>query len=77
MDGRMCVTGYRRNHQFYEWAEAGYTSSKNAIKMGYNNGLAEGSVNKLKVVKRIMYVRNSFELLKAKLLQLELKRKVN
>ena len=28
MDGRMCVTGYRRNHQFYEWAEAGYTSSK-------------------------------------------------
>ena len=50
---------------------------KNAIKMGYNNGLAEGSVNKLKVVKRIMYVRNSFELLKAKLLQLELKRKVN
>ena len=50
---------------------------KNAIKMGYNNGLAEGSVNKLKVVKRIMYVRNSFELLKAKLLRLELKRKVN
>ena len=36
--------------------------------MQYNNGLAEGSVNKLKVIKRIMYGRNSFELLKAKVL---------
>lgn len=50
---------------------------KNAITLNYNNGLAEGSVNKLKVVKRIMYGRNSFELLKGKLLRLELKRKIN
>lgn len=50
---------------------------KKAIELDYNNGLAEGSVNKLKVVKRIMYGRNSFELLKAKLLRLELKRKIN
>ena len=50
---------------------------KNAIQFDYNNGLAEGSVNKLKVVKRIMYGRNSFELLKSKLLRLELKRKIN
>lgn len=50
---------------------------KNAIRLDYNNGLAEGSVNKLKVVKRIMYGRNSFELLKGKLLRLELKRKIN
>jgi transposase len=42
--------------------------------MDYNNGLAEGSVNKLKVVKRIMFGRNSFKLLKSKLLRLELKR---
>lgn len=41
---------------------------KNGISMQYNNGLAEGSVNKLKVIKRIMYGRNSFELLKAKVL---------
>ncbi|RAZ95180.1 hypothetical protein DK853_31310, partial [Klebsiella oxytoca] len=32
----------------------------------YNNGLAEGSVNKIKVIKRIMYGRNSFDLLKAR-----------
>ena len=50
---------------------------KNAIRLDYNNGLAEGSVNKLKVVKRIMYGRNSFELLKGKLLRLELRRKIN
>lgn len=41
---------------------------KNGIAMQYNNGLAEGSVNKLKVIKRIMYGINSFELLKAKVL---------
>lgn len=41
---------------------------KNGIAMQYNNGLAEGSVNKLKVIKRIMYGRNSYELLKAKVL---------
>ena len=50
---------------------------KNAIQFEFNNGLAEGSVNKLKVVKRIMYGRNSFDLLKSKLLRLEMKRKIN
>ena len=41
---------------------------KNGIKLKYNNGLAEGSVNKIKVIKRIMYGRNSFDLLKVKVL---------
>ncbi len=50
---------------------------KNAIKYEYSNGLAEGSVNKLKLIKRIMYGRNSYKLLKSKLLWLELKRKIN
>lgn len=49
-------------------------SLKNAIKYKYNNVLAEGSVNKIKLTKRIMYGRNSFELLKAKLLLNESKR---
>ncbi len=44
---------------------------RNSIIYSYSNGLAEGSINKLKVVKRIMYGRNSFELLKSKLLLLE------
>jgi len=50
---------------------------KNAIELEYSNGLAEGSVNKLKVVKRIMYGRNSFGLLKSKILRLELRKKIN
>ena len=37
---------------------------KNAIRFEYNNGLAEGSINKIKLYKRIMYGRNSFELLR-------------
>jgi len=44
---------------------------KNAIRYEYNNGLAEGSVNKIKVIKRIMYGRCSFRLLRNKILQRE------
>ncbi|MBE1556321.1 transposase [Filibacter limicola] len=44
---------------------------ENACTPPYNNGLTEGSVNKLKTIKRIMYGRNSFELLRNKLLLLE------
>lgn len=44
------------------------TAVKNGINYKYNNGLAEGSVNKIKLTKRIMYGRNSFLLLKTKLL---------
>jgi transposase len=44
---------------------------KNAIIYDYNNGLAEGKVNKIKVTKRIMYGRCGFKLLKEKSLRLE------
>ena len=50
---------------------------KNAIHYKYNNDLAEGSVNKIKLTKRIMYGRNSFQLLKAKLLLNEYYYKIN
>jgi len=50
---------------------------KNAIRYDFNNGLAEGSVNKLKVIKRIMYGRCNFYLLKNKVLGLESKRHFN
>lgn len=50
---------------------------KNAIIYDYNNGLAEGSVNKLKVIKRIMYGRSNFEMLRRKVLFLENNRKIN
>ncbi len=41
---------------------------KNAASHDYNNGLAEGSVNKLKLAKRKMYGRCSFETLRKKVL---------
>lgn len=50
---------------------------QNAIIYEYNNGLAEGSVNKLKVIKRIMYGRNSFDMLRKKVLWLEKRRQIN
>ena len=40
----------------------------NSMKFEYSNGLLEGSVNKLKAVKRSMYGRASYLLLRAKLL---------
>lgn len=57
---------------FVEGVSKDLTAVKNGIIHAYNNGLAEGSVNKIKVIKRIMYGRNSFELLKAKVLFHEL-----
>lgn len=41
---------------------------KNTIRTKYNNGLAEGSVNKIKLIKRTMYGRNDFDLLRSKVL---------
>ena len=41
---------------------------RNAIIYKYSNGLAEGTVNKIKVIKRIMYGRCGFDTLKRKVL---------
>lgn len=43
----------------------------NSIKYEYSNGVVEASVNKIKLIKRIMNGRCSFELLKSKTLLLE------
>lgn len=50
---------------------------KNAIIYEYNNGLAEGSINKVKLYKRIMYGRCSFETLRCKTLMLENEKYIN
>jgi len=50
---------------------------KNAVALDYSNGLAEGSVNKIKVIKRIMYGRCSFTLLRNKTLIRERMRLIN
>lgn len=55
-------------NSFLNGIERDLDAVKNGIKYDYNNGLAEGSVNKIKVIKRIMYGRCSFDLLKQKVL---------
>jgi transposase len=54
-----------------------FDAVRNSIKYEYNNGLAEGSVNKLKVIKRIMYGRCNFENLRIRTLQLGKIRSIN
>jgi transposase len=61
-------------NSFINGITADLDAVKNAIQYEYNNGLAEGSVNKLKVIKRIMYGRCSFELLRSKVLMREANR---
>lgn len=64
----------REVNSFANGINRDFTAVKNAIIYDYNNGLAEGSVNKLKVIKRIMYGRCNFEILRTKVLRLELRR---
>jgi len=44
-----------------------YIQKRNAVRYKYIKRLAEGLVNKLRVIKKIIYVRSKFELLKAKI----------
>jgi predicted transcriptional regulator len=62
---------------FSKGINSDYVAVKNAIVLPYSNGLAEGKVNKLKVIKRIMFGRCSFILLKIKTLLLEKYRNFN
>lgn len=55
-------------NSFISGIERDLEAVKNSIKYEFSNGLAEGTVNKIKVIKRIMYGRCSFELLRKKVL---------
>ena len=55
-------------NSFITLIESDIDAVKNAIKYDYSNGLTEGFNNKTKVIKRIMYGRCSFDLLRLKIL---------
>lgn len=55
-------------NSFINGLERDIDAVHNSIKFKYSNGLAEGTINKIKLVKRIMFGRCSFELLKKKLM---------
>jgi len=58
-------------NSFINGITADLEAVKNSIRYEYNNGLAEGKVNKLKLIKRVMYGRCSFSLFRNKVLMLE------
>jgi transposase len=45
-----------------------YEAVKNALRYGWSNGQLEGQVNRLKLIKRQMYGRAKFDLLRAHVL---------
>lgn len=53
---------------FIAGIERDFEAVKNAINVEYSNGLAEGTVNKIKFIKRIMYGRSKFDTLRNKIL---------
>ena len=55
-------------NSFITLIESDIDAVKNAVKYNYSNGLTEGFNNKTKVIKRIMYGRCSFDLLRLKIL---------
>ncbi|MBO0791191.1 MAG: transposase [Ktedonobacteraceae bacterium] len=46
-----------------------YEAVKSSLVLPYSNGPVEGQINRLKLVKRSMYGRGSFELLRGRFLE--------
>ena len=63
---KAAALGVAEINSFIEGLKQDLYAVKNAIFYDFNNGLAEGTINKIKVVKRIMYGRCRFQLLKNK-----------
>ena len=55
-------------NSFLTGVERDLDAIRNAIAFSYSNGLAEGTVNKIKVIKRIMYGRCGFHMLRRKVM---------
>ena len=55
-------------NSFVSGVKRDYEAVRNCIMYEYSNGLAEGVINKIKIIKRIMYGRCSFEMLRSKVL---------
>lgn len=62
---------------FANGIERDYDAVENAVCLPYSNGLAEGTVNKIKVIKKVMYARCSFETLRNKIIRLDRINKFN
>ncbi|MCL1689419.1 transposase [Elizabethkingia anophelis] len=61
-------SGIKEIFHFAKSLLAEYQSIENAINLPWSNGPVEGFVNKLKTIKRQMYGRASFELLRKRMI---------
>lgn len=55
-------------HSFITGIKQDLATVKAAIRYPHSNGVAEGNVNLIKLLKRVMFGRASFDLLRAKVL---------
>ena len=55
-------------HSFSKSLQRDYEAVANAVSMPYSNGFIEGNNNRLKMIKRTMYGRANFPLLRAKII---------
>ncbi|HBN27954.1 MAG TPA: hypothetical protein DEF85_09260 [Clostridiaceae bacterium] len=62
---------------FTNGIERDYEAVVNAVCLPYSSGIAEGNVNKIKVIKRVIYGRRSFKALRSKTIQFEKIQKIN
>ena len=59
-------------HRFARTLRRDVDAVRNAMTEGWSNGQTEGQINRLKTLKRAMYGRASTELLRARMLPLQL-----
>ena len=62
------ASGFRFTAQFAKTLQRDEAEVRPAVAMRWNNGPLEGYVNRLKMIKRQMYGRAGFQLLKARVL---------
>ena len=68
MDRKSKKINVKELNSFITLIESDIDAIKNVIKYDYSNGLIEAFNNKTKVIKRIIYGRCSFDLLRLKIL---------
>lgn len=56
-------TGIKELNQFGRYLRSDWQALENALVQTWSNGLVEGHVNRIKVIKRQMYGRANFDLL--------------
>jgi transposase len=71
VDEEAVASGFPFTAQFAKTLQRDKAEVRPAVALRWNNGPVEGQVNRLKMIKRQMYGRADFDLLKARVLPWE------